>query len=134
MQALEIQTTTQANLQKEIELAQKNAAEMETRKQLELESSKLENMSEEKRALMAAYGFEDGDGTERGQGVGDAEEKPSSNRDHAAAISKQNAQKERAGQSQTKQEARIATAKAKADKMAKKEERRKKAGKRERHR
>lgn len=134
---MEIQEATNANLQKEIELAQKNALEVEARKQAELEANKVENMSGDKIALMAKYGYEDGnnddvDGAANDGGVDT--EKPMSNRDHAAAVNQQNAQKQRSTHTQTKKEARAETAKAKADRNAKKEERRKKAGKRERHR
>lgn len=134
MQALEIQAATNANLQKEIALAQKNAVEVEARKQKELESNKVENMSKDKIALMAMYGYEDGneDGEAGHEGGGDSE-KPMNNRDHAAAVSQQNAQKMRSGVGQqTKKEAQQETKRAKADKNAKKEERRNKAGKRER--
>lgn len=133
LQALEIQATTNANLQKEIALAQKNALEVEARKQQELEASKVENMSKEKIALMSQYGYEDAEDAEIGLDGG-ALENLMTNRDHAATVSLQNTQKQRSGNTQTKQEARQVTAKAKEDKNAKKEERRKKAGKRERHR
>lgn len=132
LQALEIQATTHANLQKEIELAQQNALEVEARKQMELESNKLENMSKDKIALMSKYGYEDGSDDAEIEHDGGDSEKPMSNRQHAAAMSHQNAQKQKSAPVQTKQEARQETAKAKADKNAKKEERRKKAGKRER--
>mmetsp|Transcript_12356 Transcript_12356/g.22303 ORF Transcript_12356/g.22303 Transcript_12356/m.22303 type:complete len:224 (-) Transcript_12356:73-744(-) len=131
LQALEIQATTHANLQKEIDLAQKNAVEVEARKQMELESNKLENMSKDKIALMAMYGYEDGNDNNETQNDGESD-KPVTNRDVAAAMNRQNTQKQKSVQTQTKQEARQETKKAKADKMAKKEERRKKAGKKER--
>mmetsp|Transcript_35532 Transcript_35532/g.85727 ORF Transcript_35532/g.85727 Transcript_35532/m.85727 type:complete len:108 (+) Transcript_35532:338-661(+) len=107
---------------------------MEARKQKELEASKVENMSEEKIALMSKYGYENGDEDAEIGPDGGAIENPITNRDHAAAVSLKNDHKQRSGNTQTKQEARQATAKAKADKNAKKEERRKKAGKRERQR
>jgi len=133
LKALEIQATTNANLQKEIELAQKNALEVEARKQKELEGNKVENMSKEKIALMAMYGYEDeNDGAEEGED-GEDSGKPMTNRDHAAAVNAQNAQKQKSTSNvQTKDQARAETKKAKADKMAKKEERRKRAGKKER--
>ena len=61
MHALDIQAATRANLQKEVEISQKNAHELEARKRMEIESEKLENMSEAKIALMAKYGYEDED-------------------------------------------------------------------------
>src|SRR6056300_1855731 len=127
MEAMKIQAATQDKLQKEIEISQQNAVEMEARKQQDLESSKVENMSAEKRALMAKYGFEtpDGDTNTAGEGSGDTEQ-PITNRDHAAAVSKQNAQKQRSTKTQSKQEARQETKNAKAAKLAQKEERRKK--------
>lgn len=135
MEAMKIQAATQDKLKKEIEISQQNAVEMEARKQQELESNKVENMSKEKQALMAKYGFEtpDGDTNTAGEGSGDTEQ-PITNRDHAAAVSKQNAQKQRSTKTQSKQEARQETKNAKAAKLAQKEERRKKAGKRERQR
>jgi len=128
---LEIQAATHANLQKEIDLAQKNAVEVEARKQMELESNKVENMSKDKIALMAMYGYEDGNDNNETQNDGESD-KPVTNRDVAAAVNRQNTQKQKSVQTQTKQEARQETKKAKADKMAKKEERRKRAGKKER--
>lgn len=132
MKALEIQAKTNADLQKEIELAQQNALEVEERKQKELEASKLENMSGDKMALMAKYGYEDGDEEDEAGNGGDDSEKPVSNREYAAAMSRENGQKQRSTKVQTKMEARQETKMAKASKEAKKEERRKKAGKKER--
>mmetsp|Transcript_22089 Transcript_22089/g.48033 ORF Transcript_22089/g.48033 Transcript_22089/m.48033 type:complete len:225 (+) Transcript_22089:84-758(+) len=132
LEALELQATMSANLQKEIALAQKNAVEMEARKQKELEDNKPENMSEEKIALMSKFGYEDGnDNAEAGHDGGDSE-KPMTNRDHAAAMSRKEAEKQKSVKTQTKGEAQRETKQAKSDKLAKKEERRKKAGKRER--
>ncbi|KAL7533325.1 hypothetical protein ACHAWF_004456 [Thalassiosira exigua] len=115
---------------KDIELAHQNALEVEARKQMDLEANKLENMSGDKIAMMAKYGYEEGNTDDE---TGNPE-KSMSNQDHAAALSQKNAQTQRSAPLQTKKEARQETAKAKADKNAKKEERRKKAGKKERRR
>ena len=131
LEALEIQAATNEQLQQEIKLAQQNALEVEERKQKELAANKVENMSSDKIALMAKYGYEDEDGEAEDDGEAG---KPMTNKDHAAAVSVQNAKNQRSASKQTKKEAQQETAKAKADKNAKKEERRKKAGKRERHR
>lgn len=130
---MEIQGNTSAQLQKEIELAQEHGIEMEARKQMQLEANKVENMSSEKMALMAKYGYEDADADNTDPG-GEDSQTQITNRDHANAAALQNAQKQRSTNVQTKKEAREQTAKAKADKKAKLEERRKKAGKKERHR
>ena len=102
---------------------------MEARKQKEMEDNKPENMSAEKIALMAKFGYEDGD--DNADGGGDAE-KTMNNRDHAAAVTRKAAEKQKTVKTQTKQDARAETKQANADKLAKKEERRKKAGKQER--
>lgn len=110
--------------------------EMEARKQRELEDGKLENMSAEKIALMSQFGYEDDGEPEPGQGVGDAAATapPTNNRDHAAATVRQEAERRRTATAggPTKADARKETKQAKLDKAAKKDERRKKAGKRER--
>lgn len=130
---MEIKAATHANLQKEIEISKQNAVEMEAKKQLDLESSKVENMSKEKIALMNAYGYENGEGDTATGHDGEDTEKVMTNRDHAAAVSQQNTQKQRSGpQTKSKLEARQETKAAKAAKDAKKEERRKRAGKKER--
>ncbi|KAL9181222.1 hypothetical protein ACHAXT_010027 [Thalassiosira profunda] len=131
LEALEIQEATNEQLQQEIKLAQQNALEVEERKAKELAANKVENMSHDKIAMMAKYGYEDDDGGAEDDGEPG---KPMTNKEHAAAVSMQNAKSQRSSQKQTKKEAQQETAKAKADKNAKKEERRKKAGKRERHR
>lgn len=133
LQALQIQAATHASLQKEIELSQQNAAELEARKQHEIERQKGEHMNDDRKALMSKYGYENEGGDADGGDDGESG-KPMTNRDHAAAMNLQNAKAARAVKQQTKQEARQETAKAKADKEAKKEARRQKAGKRERHR
>lgn len=129
MQVLQIQADTQANLQREIELSQKNALEIEARKQAELENDKPENMSEAKLALLSKYGYENDE--DEGHD-GEDTDAPITNRDQAAALSLQKSQKLKAEKGQTKEEARKETKQMKADKTAKKEERRKKAAKRER--
>ena len=128
---MEIQNETQAKLQKEIEISQQNIEALEEQKKLKLESNKVENMSAAKRALMAQYGYEDGETTD----AADNAEKPVTNKEHASAISKANTQKQRAAtNTQSKADARAETKASKAAKEAKKEERRKKAGKKERQR
>lgn len=108
--------------------------EIDARKQVQLDSEKLEHMSEEKIALMSKYGYEDcDDDAERGHDGGDTEA-PITNHDHAAALLHQKAQKLKSAPKQTKNDARQETKQMKADKNAKKEERRKKAEKRERQR
>lgn len=130
MQVLQIQADTQASLQREIELSQKNALEIEARKQAELDNDKPENMSEAKIALLSKYGYEN---DEAKCDDGEVTDAPVTNRDQAAALSLQKAQKMKSEKGQTKEEARKETKQMKADKTAKKEERRKKAAKRERH-
>jgi len=133
MQALEIQATTATNLQKEIALAQRNAVEMEARKQKELADGRPENMSAEKRAMLDQFGYEDDGEPEPGQGVGDSG-KLTTNRDHAAAQVRQETEKKKTAGTQSKAEERKKTKQAKLDKLAKKEERRKKTAKKERQR
>ena len=138
----ELQQEQTATLQKEIERAQKNALEVEARKQMELERQKLKNISVEKMALIAKFGYEEEndeneDSEDEGKtnsGSGEDSYKPLTNREYAAQVSLQNAQKLRSAHKQTKKEARTETAKAKADRDAKKEERRKRAVKGERRR
>ena len=89
-------------------------------------------MSAAKRALMAQYGYEDGETT---VATADNAEKPVTNKEHASAVSKANTQKQRAAtNTQSKADARAETKASKAAKDAKKEERRKRAGKKERQR
>ena len=102
---------------------------MEAKKQRELHDGKVENMSADKMAMMSRFGYEQPDDNEAGDS-----EQPMSNKDHAAATNRDNAKKLRSGVVQTRQEERQKTKQAKADKLAKKEERRKRAGKQERHR
>ncbi|KAL3816102.1 hypothetical protein ACHAXA_004527 [Cyclostephanos tholiformis] len=134
LSVLEIQAATHANLQKEIELSQKNALEIDARKQVQLVNDKPENMSAEKIALIRKFGYEDSDDdAQRGHDDGDTEA-PNTNHDQAAALLLQKAQKLKSAPKQTKNDARQETKKMKADKNAKKEARRKKAEKRERQR
>ena len=129
MQVLQIQADTQASLLREIELSQQNALEIEARKQAELENDKPENMSEAKLALLTKYGYEN----DEAEGDDDEDtDAPITNRDQAAALSLQKSQKLKSVKGQTKEDARKETKQMKADKTAKKEERRKKAAKRER--
>ena len=131
MQALEIQDKTHAKLQEEIELAEKNALEVEARKQIQLHEGKIENMSQEKIAMLSRFGYEDGN-----DDTGEDSEQPMSNKDHAAATNRDNVKKMRSGSGvvPTKLEERQKTKQAKADKLAKKEERKQRTGKLERHR
>ncbi len=108
--------------------------EIDARKQVQLDNEKLENMSEEKIALMRKYGYEDSDDDAEGGHDGGDTEPPITNHDHAAAMLLQQAQKLKSVPKQTKNDARQETKQMKADKNAKKEERRKKAEKRERQR
>jgi hypothetical protein len=126
-----MQQEQSTSLQKQIELAQANAKELEARKQSELENRKIENMSADRIALMSKYGYEndeDEDGPE-----GEAE--PTiSNKEHAAQQNLKSAREARGAQKQTKKEAQMETKKAKEMQNAKKEERRKRAVKGERRR
>ena len=128
---MEIQETQAKKLQKEIEISQQNVKALEEQKKLKLESNKVENMSAAKRALMAQYGYEDGETSGTTDDLGTL----SAHIDHASAVSKANTQKQRATtNTQSKADARAETKASKAAKEAKKEERRKKAGKKERQR
>ena len=125
--ALDALNLQKESLQREIEIAQSNALEVEQR----LEAKKAEGISAEKLALMDQYGYEvEGEENVDGDDNGGA-----SNRDHAAKQHVlENAKKTRSQYQQTKKDARAETKQAKADKNAKKEERRKRATKGERKR
>ena len=123
---MEAERIKKENLQREIEIAKSNALEVEQR----MEAKKQEEMSADKLALMNKFGYEveDGEDEEEDTGV-------TSNRDHAVKQKAEQAQKLRSNNNQpTKSQLRAETMKAKADKNAKKEERRKRAAKGERRR
>ena len=125
--ALEALSLQKESLQRDIEIAQSNALEVEQR----LEAKKKEGISADKLALMDKFGYMAEEGEEE---AGDDNGGATSNRDHAAAQHVENAKKIRSQYQQTKKEARAETKKAQADKNAKKEERRKRATKGERRR
>ncbi|KAL7517232.1 hypothetical protein ACHAWX_002167 [Stephanocyclus meneghinianus] len=131
---IELQQEQNSSLQKEIELAQKNQLELEARKQMELESKKLENMSADRIALMAKFGYEMEDGSDDEEEDNEECDKPISNREHAAQQALKSAREQRTVHKQTKKEAQMETKMAKEAQNAKKEERRKKATKGERRR
>lgn len=117
--AIEAERLKKESLQKEIEIAKSNALEVEQR----MEAKKLEGMSADKLALLDKFGYEidDEEDVEEDTGVTKIS-------DHAP---KQSAEKP---SQPSKKELRAETAKAKADRNAKKEERRKRATKGERRR
>lgn len=123
--ALEAERLEKERLQREIEIAKSNALEVEQR----MEAKKLETMSADKLALLDKFGYEveDEEGEEEDTGV-------TTNRDHAANKSAEHSQKLRSTNQPSKAQLRAETTKAKADKNAKKEERRKRAAKGERKR
>mmetsp|Transcript_19008 Transcript_19008/g.27068 ORF Transcript_19008/g.27068 Transcript_19008/m.27068 type:complete len:209 (-) Transcript_19008:471-1097(-) len=123
--ALEAERLEKERLQREIEIAKSNALEVEQR----MEAKKLETMSADKLALLDKFGYEveDEEGGEEDTGV-------TTNRDHAANKSAEHSQKLRSTNQPSKAQLRAETTKAKADKNAKKEERRKRAAKGERKR
>ena len=86
-------------------------------------------MSEAKLALLTKYGYEDDEAEEHEGGDTDS---PITNRVQAAALSLHRDQQRKSAPKQTKQEAQQETKMMKADKNAKKEQRRQKAAKRER--
>lgn len=124
--ALEALNLQKESLQREIEIAQSNALEVEQR----LEAKKAEGISAEKLALMDQYGYE----VEGEEDIDGDDDGGASNREHAAKQHVENAKKTRSQYQQTKKDARAETKQAKADKNAKKEERRKRATKGERKR
>jgi hypothetical protein len=127
-----MQQEQSTSLRKEIELAQKNEELLETRKQQELEGRKVENMSADRIALMAKFGYEqDDDCNEDDEEEGD---KPKTNREYAAQQHLKNSRELRKGSIQTKKDAQTETKKAKELLATKKEERRKRATKGERKR
>ncbi|KAL7495195.1 hypothetical protein ACHAWT_007752 [Skeletonema menzelii] len=124
--ALETERLKKESLQREIEIAKTNALEVEQR----LEAKKLETMSADKLALLDKFGYEVDDEENEDEEAGVA-----TNRDHAAKQSAEHSQKLRSNNNQpSKAQLRAETMKAKADKNAKKEERRKRAVKGERKR
>eukprot|EP00804_Cyclotella_cryptica_P019152 CCRYP_017786-RA/>CCRYP_017786-RA protein AED:0.42 eAED:0.43 QI:403/0/0.5/1/1/1/2/0/109 len=94
---------------KEIELAQKNQLELEARKQMELERKKLENMSADRIALMAKFGYEVEHDSDDEEDEKEESDKPISNREHAAQQALKSAREQRTVYKQTKKEAQMET-------------------------
>ncbi|KAL7441396.1 hypothetical protein ACHAXM_007891 [Skeletonema potamos] len=117
---LEAERLKKESLQREIEIAKSNALEVEQR----MEAKKLVGMSADKLALLDKFGYEVDDEEDEEEDTGVTKIS-----DHAP---KQGVEKKPSQPS--KKELRAETAKAKADRNAKKEERRKRATKGERRR
>jgi hypothetical protein len=117
---LEAERLKKESLQREIEIAKSNALEVEQR----MEAKKIVGMSADKLALLDKFGYEVDDEEDEEEDTGVTKIS-----DHAP---KQGVEKKPSQPS--KKELRAETAKAKADRNAKKEERRKRATKGERRR
>lgn len=130
LMALEALSLQKQSLQRDIEIAQSNALELEQRS----EAKKTERIhaNADKLALIDKFGYEEDDEDASVSDTGGI-----TNREHTAVVVQnnvENAKKIRSNNQQTKKEARAETAKNKADRNAKKEERRKRATKGERRR
>ena len=151
--ALEEQRMAQTQKKmEELELAKRNQAEMEKkREQLKEEANKGGVMDASKRALLEQYGYEDQQYDDDGNVIAQEEQRGgakgkkkgetaasssevTSNKAYAQQMNRERAQDSRSNQRTTKTEERQKTKNAKLDKMKKKEERRNRAHKGERKR
>lgn len=129
-------------LEEEIRLAKEHEIEVELKKKEDLLNR--DNLSAEKRALMEKFGWcaedDDADAGGGGTGGGDGgkggdggDAAPASNREYAAQMAKEHSKKQRSmTNTVSKSDSRVETKKAKDDKKAQKEARRKRATKGER--